>query len=505
MYRWTAITLSVIAILTLSACGGWGSTPSNTDIKESNISKPLDNTPIDDTNISTPIDDTNDTVTDNTNSLIDIPLSCSISEVNVTIDSFIANIKCEDKDGINSATAKIKSDNDTTQAITLADDATNFDENITFVGLDNNTTYTIEASISSSDGKLEALSTQKFDYNITTLTAIIDTAQIEKPIPIIDTQAPTLSSTSQTFTSTVGEEIILETVTASDNIDSIVTVVQSGDSVDNNTVGTYEVVYTATDTAWNSSSITHTYIVNEVSDTEAPVLNSTNKNFTTTVWTALTLETVTATDNKDLILTVTQNWTVNFNTVWTYEVVYTATDTAWNSSSIIHTYNVTEVPDTIAPVLSSTDKSFTTTVWTDLTLEDVTATDNKDWALLVTQNWTVNFNTVWTYEVVYTATDTAWNSSSITHTYTVEALPAQNISITTSWPVVSGANSDTIVATNWPWIPVEVSLNINSPYTLSTSSLTFNIKLTWQIETQIVDVLTGWVKTWTIPVKVTWE
>ena len=256
MYRWTAITLSVIAILALSACGGWGSTADNTNKEDTNISTPIDNTDIADTNISTPAD--------NRDTLIDLALSCSISEVNITIESLIANIKCEDKDGINSATAKIKSDNGTTQAITLADGDTSFDKNITFMGLDNNTTYTIEASISSTDGKLEEILTQTVDYNITTLaidTPITDTK---------DTQAPTLSSTSQTFTSTVGEEIILETVTASDNIDSIVTVVQSGDSVDNNTVGTYEVVYTATDTAWNSSSIIHTYNVTEVPNT-API------------------------------------------------------------------------------------------------------------------------------------------------------------------------------------------------------------------------------------------
>ena len=73
-------------------------------------------------------------------------------------------------------------------------------------------------------------------------------------------------------------------------------------------------IYTATDKAGNSSQITHTYIVNEVPDTTAPVLNSTDQTFTTTAGTALTLVNVTATDAKDGTITVTQSGdTVNFD------------------------------------------------------------------------------------------------------------------------------------------------------------------------------------------------
>ena len=85
-----------------------------------------------------------------------------------------------------------------------------------------------------------------------------------------DTQAPTLSSTTQTFTTTAGTALTLVTVTATDTVDGNVTVVQSGQTVDFNTVGTYNVVYTATDSANNSASITHTYTVNPVPN-NAPV------------------------------------------------------------------------------------------------------------------------------------------------------------------------------------------------------------------------------------------
>jgi len=48
---------------------------------------------------------------------------------------------------------------------------------------------------------------------------------------------------------------------------------------------------------------------------------------------------------------------------WKYPFLsYTAKDTTGNISTIRHTFTVNELPDTIAPVLSSTNKTFTTTV-----------------------------------------------------------------------------------------------------------------------------------------------
>ncbi len=79
-------------------------------------------------------------------------------------------------------------------------------------------------------------------------------------IKYLDTVPPVLSHSTQTFTTTVGTPLILPTVTATDNIDGNVNVVQNG-SVDFDTAGTYTITYTATDSAGNSASITHTYIV----------------------------------------------------------------------------------------------------------------------------------------------------------------------------------------------------------------------------------------------------
>jgi hypothetical protein len=180
-----------------------------------------------------------------------------------------------------------------------------------------------------------------------------------------DTTAPVLDSTSQTFTTTVGTPLTLQTVTATDAVDGNVAVVQSGDTVNFNAVGTYNVVYTATDSASNSSTITHTYVVNAVPDTTAPVLDSTSQTFTTTVGTPLILQTVTATDAVDGSVTVVQSGdTVDFNTAGTYNVVYTATDSSSNSASITHTYTVTNTAPTASN--ATADAGFGETATLDL-------------------------------------------------------------------------------------------------------------------------------------------
>jgi len=98
-------------------------------------------------------------------------------------------------------------------------------------------------------------------------------------------------------------------------------------------------------------------------------------------------------------------------------------ETSENDEVLIQKVSVKTSPqptlDTTAPTLSSTTKTFATTIWTPLTLENVTATDNKDVNLIVTQTWTVDFGTVWTYIITYEATDKAWNTSTIKHTFIV--------------------------------------------------------------------------------------
>jgi len=99
-----------------------------------------------------------------------------------------------------------------------------------------------------------------------------------------------------------------------------------------------------------------THPVNNTTDTTAPVLSDVNQSYTTTVGTALSLQNVTATDNVDTSVSVVQTGSVDFDTAGTYNVVYTATDSASNSSSVTHTYTVNEVPNS-APTVTDENLS----------------------------------------------------------------------------------------------------------------------------------------------------
>ena len=96
---------------------------------------------------------------------------------------------------------------------------------------------------------------------------------------------------------------------------------------------------------------------------------------------------------------------------------------AGNINNPIELYEFGQIViDNTEPVLSSTDKTFNTTLNVPLTLETVTASDNKDGNLTVVKVGTPDFTVAGTYLVTYTATDSSGNSKTITHTYNVSAI-----------------------------------------------------------------------------------
>ncbi len=222
----------------------------------------------------------------------------------------------------------------------IQDQAVELKKHLESINSDNTSTEKLNEIQKSLETKLE-----KANEIITNAkeTDILEKVKLSNNLDKVkDTQAPILSSTNKTFTTTLGSPLNLEIVTAKDNKDKNVKVVQSG-NVDFNAVGTYNITYTASDKAGNKSSITHTYVVKELSDTQAPILSSTNKTFTTTLGSPLNLEIVTAKDNKDKNVQVVQSGNIDFNAVGTYNITYTASDKAGNKSSITHTYVVKKI------------------------------------------------------------------------------------------------------------------------------------------------------------------
>jgi len=248
------------------------------------------------------------------------------------------------------------------------------------------------------------------------------------PDPVeVDKIAPELSSTNKTFVTDAWKSLVLENVTANDNKDWVIWVVITW-TVDFNTAWTYYVIYTATDKAGNISKIVHTYIVLEpIVKPWAPELTWTWLTLRTEVWAPFSEPVVSAKDSKGNELKVTKTGELNINIAGTYILKYTAEDpetkvtTKWENIFIVYSG---EVIDTKPPVINSTNQEFRTTVWNRLTLQTVTATDDKDWTFIVKPIWEVDFDKPWISDIEYSAKDKAWNNAvTIIHRYIVEEAP----------------------------------------------------------------------------------
>jgi autotransporter-associated beta strand protein len=144
-----------------------------------------------------------------------------------------------------------------------------------------------------------------------------------------DTQAPVITlKGSATVSVSAGSSYTDAGATATDNVDTSVTVTTSG-TVDTATPGVYTVTYNATDAAGNAATpVTRTVTV---SDTTAPVITLTGSATASVAWgSSYTDAGATATDNVDLIDTVNSGGSVNANKPGTYTLTFDATDAAGN-------------------------------------------------------------------------------------------------------------------------------------------------------------------------------
>ena len=144
----------------------------------------------------------------------------------------------------------------------------------------------------------------------------------------------------------------------------------------------------------------------------------------------LLLEEATAMDNcNGAVLEVTSE-VIPGNATGNYTVVrtFTATDDAGNMASATQTITV---EDTTAPEFTSVPADYTAECSDDLVLENATASDNCNGAVISVESETIEGDAAGNYTVVrtFTATDDAGNSSSATQTITVQDTTAPELTV----------------------------------------------------------------------------
>ena len=252
-----------------------------------------------------------------------------------------------------------------------------------------------------------------------------NTTSVTRTINVLDVTAPviTLNGSNPINQNEDGAYTELG-ATAQDNSDDETQVTISG-TVDSTTPGSYVVTYSSIDSAGNAASITRTV---NVLDVTPPVITLNGGANQTVSFESIYVDLgVSATDNLDEIVLVSISGSVNTSTIGVYELTYTATDNAGNSSSVIRTVNIVDV---IAPVVTLNGDAIMNvpfaSSYSDL---GALATDDVDEAVSVNMTGSVDTSKIGGYEITYTATDSAGNTTSVIRTVNVVDVTAPVIDL----------------------------------------------------------------------------
>jgi hypothetical protein len=210
--------------------------------------------------------------------------------------------------------------------------------------------------------------------------------------------------------------------TATDDIDGTVPVVATG-TVDTAIIGSYSIMYSATDSHSNVATTSRTVnvVATSTSTTTPPVITLNGSSTLNVLLNSIFIDPgATATDAQDGTVAVVATGTVNTAATGTYSILYSATDSDSNVATTSRTVNV--VATSSAPVVtlngSSTIEVMVNTEFVD---PGATATDDIDGTLSVVASGTVNTNAIGTYTRTYTATDSDSNVGTATRTVRVVA------------------------------------------------------------------------------------
>ena len=270
--------------------------------------------------------------------------------------------------------------------------------------------------------------TRVFTYSVTDKDD--NTTTKMRTITMIDTEEPLITPSGgnvykmEVNTPLDSHSKPILTATATDNVDSSVSVSVS-DNIDINTVGSYSVIFKATDSAGNIATETRAFIVE---DTTPPVITLTNSEETIEVHTLFDATIgVSAYDfyDKDLTSKISITGLVTPGVLGTYYINYNVTDSSLNAAA--QKTKTVHVVDTTPPVLTITPTTMTLNQYDSFNLmSGVSAVDNYDGSItsnIIVTPSSSDWNTLTAGTITrifnYSITDSSGNISTGSRTITM--------------------------------------------------------------------------------------
>jgi len=276
-----------------------------------------------------------------------------------------------------------------------------------------NLTYTPNLDYFGTDSFTYVANDGRSDSNIATVNLIIVDTPDEVPVEEIlkDTIPPVISLNGVSAISIIlGMTYVDAGATAVDNRDENIRVVVSG-SVDTSTVGSYEIMYTATDAAGNVTTEIRVVTVLElkVLDTIPPVITLNGIEVNLFVGDVYVDAGATANDNIDGNITakVQINNQVDTNIEGNYAVTYNVTDSAGNVA--LEVIRTVIVQDTKAPVITLLGNNPQTIEAGQAYTELNASIDDSSTIVIDSSN--VNISVEGNYTVTYNARNSAGNTA----------------------------------------------------------------------------------------------
>ena len=241
-----------------------------------------------------------------------------------------------------------------------------------------------------------------------------------------DTIPPTITLLgSNPLELTINDTYVEPGHTAADNIDGNLTgnVVVDASAVNTSVIGSYSVIYTVSDIANNSATVTRVVNVSGIPDTTPPIITLLGDNPIEVVQgTAYNEPGYTAMDNIDGTITglvVVDLSAVNPTLVGSYPITYNVTDQAGNASlTVTRTVIITTAPDTAPPTITLLgDNPLELTINDTYNEPGHTAIDDTDGNItnsVVVNSSAVNTSVIGSYSVTYNVSDNANNATTVT-------------------------------------------------------------------------------------------